>query len=193
MKKTHLQSYVKHLTSMSKFAKVYSWPRFKLWMPSISAEGCASGLFIRNMMKDLHIQSVTVYFNELRITQLLFWGCIYVCPLWTEKRLQNKNISNFFPQVWPEHKLCFFYIINCLGHEKNLWIFIFFNLSLQVPLLCKSPQLMPMILHMGTVLKLSTVFSRDNHISPSNPRQVRGPYLSFYDNVCNSKWHAKPS
>lgn len=110
----------------------------------------------------IHI-SITVCLNELRIRQVSFW--VYVLHgqrkfykiriFLTSCHKSDLNMSYFF-----------LYIVNCLGHEKNLIIFIFFNFSLQVPLLCKSLQLMPMILHTGTVLKLSTAFSRDNHISP---------------------------
>lgn len=148
--------------------------------------------FMRNAMKDPHIQSITVF--EWVKNKVSFW----VYDLHEQRQFYKIRI---FLTSWHKSELnmnyFFLYIINCLGHKKKkkpkLLIFVFFNFSLQVLLLFKSLQLMLMILPMGTVLKLSTAFSRDNHISLSNLRQVRGPYLSFCDNVCNSKWHAKPS
>lgn len=174
---------------MNRFGKAYSWPRLKFWMLTMSGEGCISVSFMRNMRKDPHTQSIIVFEFVENKTGII----LSLCPSWTEKILQNKNMSNFLPEVQPEHELSFSLHHKLSQPWKKVMIFVFFNYSLQVRLSCKSLQLMRMILHMGTVLKLSTAFSRDNHISLLNLRQVRGPYLSFWDNVCNSKWCNKPS
>lgn len=63
-------------------------------MPSIPGEGCVSGFFIINMMKALHIRSITVCFNELRISQVSLWFCIYV--LYEQRNFYKITISLTF-------------------------------------------------------------------------------------------------
>lgn len=54
-------------------------------------------------MKDPHTQSITVFEWVENKTGII----LSLCPSGTEKILQNKNISNFLPHVWPEHELFF--------------------------------------------------------------------------------------
>lgn len=47
------------------------------------------------------------------------------CCLWTEKFLQNKNMSIFAPQIWPEHQLYFFLHCEPSWPWKNIVDFYF--------------------------------------------------------------------
>jgi len=57
-------------------------------------------------MKDLHIQSTTVYFNEQRISQLSFWVCIYA--FYEQRNFHKTGVSPTFGHKFDLNLNCAF-------------------------------------------------------------------------------------
>lgn len=71
----------------------------------------SGALLFSSWQKDPHTPSKTVFEWVENKTGII----LSLCPSWAEKILQNKNISSFLPQVWPEHELFF-----SLHHKLSL-------------------------------------------------------------------------